>query len=55
MFNSKNKWRMGGFLGTLTDAISVSNAVRERRQPNAHSLRRLGIDPEQFNRIGRFN
>lgn len=43
-----------GFFSTIADAIAVSSAIRERRQPNPRNLRGLGIDPEQFGRIGRF-
>ena len=34
-------------------AFAAAGAVRNRRQPDARDLRRLGIDPEQFARIGR--
>ncbi|SMH35264.1 hypothetical protein [Mesorhizobium australicum] len=40
-----------GFIEVTASAISASAAVESGKQPNAHALRRLGIDPEQFSRI----
>ena len=33
--------------------FAAAGAVRNHRQPDARDLERLGIDPEQFARIGR--
>jgi len=54
MSNNQKRGRIGGVFAMLGDAISVAAAVRARRQPDAQSLRRLGIDPEQFAQIGRY-
>jgi hypothetical protein len=45
--------RLGEIFSLMGDAIAAAAAVRMHRQPDAHTLRRLGIDPEQFARIGR--
>jgi hypothetical protein len=37
----------------MGDALAVAASVRQERQPDARNLRGLGIDPEQFRRIGR--
>jgi len=39
--------------GSLSSAVSVAAAIEGRRKPRAHDLRRLGIDPDQFNGIRR--
>lgn len=49
---SSKRWAFGEILAVFGDAISVAAAVRQGRQPAAHRLRALGIDPEQFSRIG---
>ena len=46
--------RITNVFNTIGDAIAVSNAVRENRRPAAHNLRGLGIDPTQFDNIGKF-
>ncbi|WP_274423728.1 hypothetical protein [Chelativorans sp. YIM 93263] len=42
---------VGNFFGAMGSAIAVSAAVRDRRAANPADLSRLGIDPEQFQRI----
>lgn len=42
------------FLGTIQSAISVSGAVESGRAPQAHHLKRLGIDPQQFGTIRKY-
>lgn len=37
----------------IGDAMATAAAVENRRQPDARHLRGLGIDPEQFRKIGR--
>ncbi len=44
---------IGGFFDTLGSAIAVSQAVEARKQPRAADLKRLGIDPAAFGKIGR--
>jgi len=41
------------FVELTASAIAASSAVESGREPSAHALRRLGIDPEQFGRIMR--
>ncbi len=45
--------RISSFFGLLGSAVAASAAVERRAQPKAHDLRSLGIDSEQFGRIGR--
>jgi hypothetical protein len=45
--------RLGQVFSLMGDAIAAAAAVRMNRQPEAHTLLRLGIDPEQFGRIRR--
>lgn len=37
----------------FTDAIAAAAAVETGHQPRAKNLKGLGIDPEQFRKIGR--
>ena len=46
--------RLGNVFNTLADAVAVTAAVRENRRPAARNLRGLGIDPVQFDNIGKF-
>jgi hypothetical protein len=46
--------RISNFVGMMGSAISAANAVESHRAPAARDLKRLGIDPVQFNKIGRF-
>ncbi len=39
------------FFAVVGDAVAVSAAVRTGRQPAAHNLRGLGIDPARFREI----
>lgn len=39
------------FIGMFGSAINVSRAIENRKAPEAHDLRRLGIDPAQFSKI----
>ncbi len=41
------------FFGLVRSAIAVSAAAEARRPAPRRHLERLGIDPDQFNRIGR--
>lgn len=43
-----------GFIEVAACAISASAAVESGKQPDARTLRRLGIDPERFRQIRRF-
>lgn len=45
--------RIAGFLSAFGSAIAASAAVERGAKPKARDLRALGIDPEQFGRIGR--
>jgi hypothetical protein len=40
-------------LTIIGDALAAAASVRAGRQPEARHLRGLGIDPEQFRKIGR--
>jgi hypothetical protein len=44
---------IGGFFDMFGSAVAVSRAVDANRQPNAHHLRNLGIDPAAFRDIRR--
>lgn len=44
---------VGGFMDIVGSAIAASAAVEGGRRPEAGNLRRLGIEPRQFYRIGR--
>jgi hypothetical protein len=44
---------VGNFLDMIGSAVAVSRAVEVSKQPRAADLRRLGIDPVSFRRIGR--
>ena len=46
--------RIGNVFSTIADAVAVSAAVRENRRPAERNLRGIGIDPAQFDRIGKF-
>lgn len=43
-----------GMFDVFDSARAVSAAVQGRRSPRPRDLVRLGIDPEQFSRIGRY-
>ncbi|MET3792987.1 hypothetical protein [Aquamicrobium terrae] len=43
--------RIGNFFGMMGSAIAAANAVERGVKPEAHHLRKLGIDPKQFGQI----
>lgn len=45
--------RLAIFFGVFASAAAASAAVERGVQPQSRDLRKLGIDPEQFRRIGR--
>ena len=45
---------LGDLFTTFGSAVAASRAVETGRRPRADDLRNLGMDPEVFNRIGRF-
>jgi hypothetical protein len=53
MSRNVRRSRLGEVFSLMGDAIAAASAVRMNRQPEEQTLRRLGIDPEQFGRIGR--
>ena len=52
MSRNVRRGRLGEVFSIMGDVIAAAAAVRTYRQPDAQTLRRLGIDPEQFGRIG---
>ena len=42
---------IGEFFNMVDSAISTAAALETGRRPNAGDLRRLGIDPMQFNNV----
>lgn len=51
--NTKGNNRFAGALRLLAHAVAAAGAVESGRTPRTRDLRGLGIDPEQFRRIGR--
>lgn len=45
---------IGDFLTTFGSAAAASRAVEAGRKPRRSDLKRLGIDPTAFDKIGRF-
>ncbi|RWD64441.1 MAG: hypothetical protein EOS36_09990 [Mesorhizobium sp.] len=45
---------IGDFLTTFGSAAAASRAVEAGRKPRRSDLKKLGIDPTAFDRIGRF-
>ncbi len=45
--------RIADLFMVFGNAVAAASAVRVGRQPASRDLRALGIDPEQFRRIGR--
>ena len=45
---------IGDFFAALGGAASAARAVEAGRKPRRSDLRKLGIDPTAFDRIGRF-
>jgi hypothetical protein len=54
MSRNKKRTGFGEVFSLIGDAVAAAAAVRTHRQPDAQTLRRLGIDPDQFNQIGRY-
>jgi hypothetical protein len=52
MSRNVKRGRLGEVFSIMGDVIAAAAAVRTYRQPDAQTLRRLGIDPDQFGRIG---
>jgi hypothetical protein len=45
---------IGDFFSTFGSAASASRAVEAGRKPRRSDLKKLGIDPAAFDKIGRF-
>ncbi|TGQ44553.1 MULTISPECIES: hypothetical protein [unclassified Mesorhizobium] len=45
---------IGDIFTTFGSAVAVSRAVEIGRKPRASDLRKLGIEPTAFDKIGRF-
>lgn len=45
--------RIADALGTVRSASHVAAAIEAQRQPDPAHLRRLGIDPRAFSKVGR--
>lgn len=45
---------IGAIVSLLGSAIAAAGAVERGRAPEARHLKKLGIDPKQFNRIGTY-
>ncbi|PTE10306.1 hypothetical protein [Mesorhizobium helmanticense] len=45
---------IGDIFTTFGSAVAASRAVEAGRKPRADDLRRLGMDPAAFDKIGRF-
>lgn len=45
---------IGGFVDMIGSAINAAGAVENHREPRARDLNRLGINPAQFKKIGRY-
>lgn len=54
MPKSESRSAIVEIISVMGDALAAAAAVRQGRQPRAHNLLGLGIDPEQFRRIKRF-
>lgn len=52
MSRNAKRGRLVEVFSIMGDVIAAAAAVRIHRRPDARTLRRLGIDPEQFGRIG---
>ena len=51
MPHRQRRARLGEFFSVFGSAIAAAAAVDNGRQPAAHDLRTLGIDPERFRQI----
>jgi hypothetical protein len=45
---------IGDAFALFGSAVAASRAVEASRKPRANDLRKLGMDPDAFDRIGRF-
>lgn len=45
---------LGDLFTAFGGAVAAARAVEAGRKPRAENLRKLGMDPAIFNRIGRF-
>ncbi|RWD21680.1 hypothetical protein [Mesorhizobium sp.] len=45
---------IGDIFTTFGSAVAASRAVEARRRPRTNDLRKLGMDPAAFDRMGRF-
>ncbi|CCV03240.1 conserved hypothetical protein [Mesorhizobium metallidurans STM 2683] len=45
---------IGDIFTTFGSAVAASRAVEAGRKPRANDLRKLGMDPAAFDKIGRF-
>ncbi|MBZ9956893.1 hypothetical protein [Mesorhizobium sp. BR1-1-14] len=45
---------IGDLFTTFGSAVAASRAVEASRKPHAQDLRRLGMNPTAFDKIGRF-
>lgn len=45
---------IGDIFTTFGSAVAASRAVEAGRKPRADDLRKLGMDPAAFDKIGRF-
>ena len=54
MTNRKILSAIGDLFTTFGSAVAASRSVEAGRRPRADDLRKLGMDPAVFNRIGRF-
>ncbi|MEQ1954082.1 hypothetical protein [Mesorhizobium sp. CN2-181] len=50
--STRTRRTIGEFIEIFGSAVAAASAVERGRQPAARDLRTLGIDPEQFRRIG---
>lgn len=52
--NTRNAFNsLGNAMRAFGSAIAAAGAVERGQSPKARDLRNLGIDPRQFDRIGR--
>jgi len=54
MSDNRKRSSFAEIISVMGDALAVAASVRQGRQPKAHNLLGLGIDPEQFRQIRRF-
>lgn len=54
MSNRRLLSAIGDIFTTFGSAVAASRAVEAGRKPRANDLRKLGMDPAAFDKIGRF-